>query len=342
MQLEQAIDLFLDHRRRRTVGTRSQYRRWLVTWLTWLNRQGRPSDIASIEIADFRNFLTYLEQEHIPHGENPRRPALSRQGLQPATIAAARRTRRAFWRFLDNEELLTPRQSRFFGNNRIPLPEVIEPPRPYIEHETLTRLLEACGDGLDETSARNRTILLLLYESGMRVGELCALDDCNVKLRERQAMVLGKGNQWRPVFWQPAGGFALIRYRLLRRGPRDAGPLFRGTSSYNDGGRMSPDSMRSIIKRIAKNADIALPEGCPVHWFRHGFAKRALEAGLDRSLVGQLLGHRNAKTTERYVREFPVRLKAHYDAAFRVTLQRGQTPSPDHSDAASSLLDGLR
>jgi integrase len=51
----------------------------------------------------------------------------------------------------------------------------VEQPRPYCDPATLEALLEACGDGLDETSARNRAILLLLYESGMRIGELCAL-----------------------------------------------------------------------------------------------------------------------------------------------------------------------
>ncbi|HET9222665.1 MAG TPA: tyrosine-type recombinase/integrase, partial [Roseiflexaceae bacterium] len=49
---------------------------------------------------------------------------------------------------------------------------------------------------------------------------------------------------------------------------------------------------------------------------RHSFAKRALEAGLDLSQVGQLLGHRNPKTTTRYLQEYPVRLKALYDVAF--------------------------
>jgi site-specific recombinase XerD len=79
---------------------------------------------------------------------------------------------------------------------------------------------------------------------------------------------------------------------------------------------MTPDAIRGRIKRIAEEAGITLPQGCPVHWFRHSFAKRALEAGLDLSQVGQLLGHRSPKTTTRYLQEYPVRLKALYDVAF--------------------------
>ena len=79
---------------------------------------------------------------------------------------------------------------------------------------------------------------------------------------------------------------------------------------------MTPDAIRGMIKRIAAEAAITLPKGCPVHWFRHSFAKRGLEAGLDLSQVGQLLGHRNPKTTTRYLQEYPVWLKALYDVAF--------------------------
>jgi site-specific recombinase XerD len=305
MHIDEAIRQFMDHRRSRALGTRRHYQYWLTEWRDWRTAHDLPYEIAAVEIDDFRGFLRYLEDEHIPHSDNPYRPAENRCGLMPASIGAAYRTLRSFWYFLDHEELLTSRQARFFKNNRIPIPEVIEAPRPYCDPETLAELLAACGDGFDEESARSRAMILLLYESGMRIGELCALEDEHVLLRQRQAQVRGKGNRWRPVFWQPPGAVALIRYVLLRRGPRGNGPLFRGVSPQNDGGRMTPDAARSLVKGIADDAGITLPPGCPLHWFRHSFAKRALDAGLDLAQVSQLLGHRNANTTMRYVRENP-------------------------------------
>jgi len=330
MQIEQAIRMFLDHRRRRCVETRRHYQRWLTEWRDWRTRRNLIDDVAAVEIGDFRDFLKYLEEEHIPHIRNPRRPALKQCGLQPASVAAARRTLRSFWIFLENEELLTARQARFFGNNRIPAPEVVESPRRYCDEQTLALLLAACGDGFDEESARNRAIIFLLYESGMRVGELCALEDSHVDLRERQAHVFGKGKRWRPIFWQPPGAVALIRYVLLRRGARENGYLFRGTSDRNNGGQLTPDTVRCLIKRIASNAGISLPPGCPVHWFRHSFAKRCLEAGLEDSRVSQLLGHRNLKTTARYTLEYLVRLKAMYDSAFCPGLSKSKAPITAH------------
>jgi hypothetical protein len=83
------------------------------------------------------------------------------------------------------------------------------------------------------------------------IGELCALEDPYVKLRERQAQMLGKGNRWRPIFWQPPGAVALIRYVLLRRGPRDRGALFRGTSQRNDGVPMTDGETRSWACQVS-------------------------------------------------------------------------------------------
>jgi site-specific recombinase XerD len=317
MKIPRAIELFLDHRRRRTRETRRQYRRWLTDWSAWrLRRPDAGEAVADVSIDDFRDYLHYLEVAKRPFEDHPYPHETNQIGLKPASVAAARRTLRAFWRFLDGEELLTPTQTRFFTNDRIPAPIVEEPPREYCDEATFQRLLAACDSACAETAARNRAILWLLIESGMRVGELCSLDDRYVDLRERQAMVRGKGRHWRPVFWQPPGAIAFIRYILVRRGPRDIGPLFRGTSIRNNGGAMSPDSVRNTIKRIARAAGVALPAGCPVHWLRHSFAKHALEHGLDESQVGQFLGHRDPASTRIYTRDTPARLKALYDQTF--------------------------
>jgi len=80
MRIDTAIQLFLDHRRRRTPGTRQHYRRWLMEWRDWRAARDLPEDLPAVEIDDFRLFLRYLEDEHIPHIRNPRRPAMSRRG----------------------------------------------------------------------------------------------------------------------------------------------------------------------------------------------------------------------------------------------------------------------
>ncbi len=95
----------MDHRRRRAIGTKQHYQYWLTEWRDWRTAHVLSNEIAAVQIEDFRGFIRYLEDEHIPHSRNPHRPAVNRHGLMPASVNAAYRTLRSFWIFLDNEEL---------------------------------------------------------------------------------------------------------------------------------------------------------------------------------------------------------------------------------------------
>lgn len=306
MQLESAVEQFLEQRRLsgRAVNTICLYRRELTTWRRWREGQGLEAVTERIDLVELRGFFTYLRDTHTPHQDNPCRPAQVGKRLAPATIDSYWRTLRAFWRFLDGARLLTLEQREEFNPLQIPRPFVEEPPREACDDEIFDRLLAACGDGQTEHSARNRAICLLLYESGMRIAELCSMDDDRIWLTQFRARIRGKGGKWRPVFWQTRGASALARYILLRRG-KSGGPqpLFRGCSSRNNGGRLTPDAVRNSIKRLAHDAGIKLPPGAPLHFLRHGFAHAALEHGADISEVSELLGHASLTTTMRYLRE---------------------------------------
>lgn len=311
MELDRAVEMFLDHRRHRAAGTRRQYRYWLTLWLGWRLKRGAGPRVVDVGIDDIRGFMRYLENEHIAHSSNPCRPAAKEPGLEPASIAAAKRTIRAIWSYLDGEELLSPQQARFFRNNRIVTPPIEEEPRPYCDEETFRQLIAACDDGGDDVAC-NQAILWLLYDSGMRVGELCHMEDARMELAKRRASIRGKGARWRHVFWTPPAAVALISYVLQRPGPRGTGPVFRNSM----GESLTPDAVRARIKRIAARAGVMLPPGCPVHWFRHAYPKRAYEGGLADLQVSQLMGHSSLEMTQRYAREFPDRLQAIYDSAF--------------------------
>jgi site-specific recombinase XerD len=173
---------------------------------------------------------------------------------------------------------LSSEQQRFFS--RIAAPSVPDDPRPSVDDDTIKKLLRACGDGGDEESARNKAIVLLLSETGMRISELCALTDATTEPAKRRARVIrAKGGKHRMVFWQPPGAAALARYLLLRRGKTGGAAMFRGCSIRNNGGAITPDLVRSCLKRIAKAARIKLPKGAPLHAIRHGFAHAAIENG---------------------------------------------------------------
>ena len=316
MEFQEAVELFIAGRRRANCasGTLKLYRHHLTTWHQWLIGQHRSTAIAELSIAELRDFADYLLSDYVAYSSpTSSRPPLKRP-LSDNTRASYHRTLRAFWSFLEIEGALSPEQRLFF--KRLPAPRVPEDPRPATDEDVVKRLIAACGDGSDEESARNRAILQLLAETGMRIGELCALTDEVTDTRRRRARILRpKNKRHRMVFWQPSGAAALARYLLLRRG-KVGGPLFRGCSIRNNGGALTPDAVRKAIQRIAEDARIALPFGAPLHSIRHGFAHAALDAGAEITDLADLLGHADLETTRIYLRNDDTRLAAAYERIF--------------------------
>lgn len=293
MDIDEAIRRFMDHRRRRRVAgsTLELYGRQLADWVRWRANAGLQTALESVSIDDLRAFFGYLDD----------------RSLAPRTMHSYYRTLRALWRFLQFEEtdqgesVLTLPQYRFFANNRIPLPEILQREQPAISDEMYKSLLFMAQSNTDpEEALRNEAILRLLWESGMRVHELAALSHEHVNFQLRRATIIGKGGKQGLVFWGAAASSALLRYVAVRRGP-DTGTLLRGVSSRNDGGPVTPNLIRCMIKRLARRAGVALPTGSPCHSFRRAFARRARMAGASLEEVGELLRDETPSVIKAYV-----------------------------------------
>jgi site-specific recombinase XerD len=301
MNLDEAIRCFLKHRQARRVasGTFELYSRQLADWSAWRASHGLNEELTTVSLDELRDYLYYLATER--QGRHSNEP-----GCAPNTVHSMHRTLRALWNFLSYEEdaegvgILKPTQERFFKNGRIPLPAIPKRERPAISPQLLDALLEAVGDDHDEQSERNRAILLLLYESGLRAYELCSLHDADVDLRDRAAVIIGKGDKEAVIFWGPRAHDAILKYLRLRRGPL-GGPLLRGCSSRNDGGPITDNLIRMVVKGLAADAGVVLPKGAPVHAFRHGYARDLRRRGATREEVRDLLRHEDLKTTQIYL-----------------------------------------
>ena len=299
MTLDDAITLFLNHRRRLqlTPGTLANYTRHTRAFATWRTEHGCSPDLANVTLWEMQDFIEHITKTHTPH-----------------TAASYWRDVRGLWNFLTGEGLISQTQALFFANRRIPRPRTPDhEPRPYCDDEKLQEMLDACGDENSEAGARDRAIICMLFETGLRVSELAALTDDDVDLRKRYALVEGKGGKKAYVYWGPTTSVYIIKYRQIRRG-QYGGPLFR---SVREDGRddvpMNRDSIRHMFRRLG----VELPKGSPVHFLRHGFAHKALDAGLDLSQVQQLMRHSQPKTTMIYLRERPEKLQRLHDRIYR-------------------------
>lgn len=317
MELDTAIERFLQQRTGViTDDSVALYRRELATWTRWRESHDCRSPLELITLDELDRFFYYLANEHIPHRHNPSRPAAPKTGLSPETVAAYRRVLRAFWRFSDARRWLSDDQRGFFGREGVRIARVPEVARPVYEESQFSEMLTACGDGQTEESARDRTLLSLLWQSGARITEILSIDDERLDLKRKRARIVGKGKIERMVRWAAIAQSELLRYLQLRRGT-SGDPLFRASGPLaGEATRLTTNVARSRFKRIMEAADIDLVDGSPLHAFRRSFIQRGIDDGMDISDVSQLAGHRNIETTMRYARRNEEKLQEIYESGY--------------------------
>ncbi|TDD14728.1 tyrosine recombinase XerC [Nonomuraea diastatica] len=160
---------------------------------------------------------------------------------------------------------------------------------------------------------RDQALLELLYATGVRVSELCALDVDDVDRDRHVIRVLGKGRKERSVPFGLPALRALDRWcihgRPLWARARSGPALFLGVR----GGRIDAGTVRRVV-----HARLAQVEGAPdmgPHGLRHTAATHLLEGGADLRSVQELLGHASLNTTQIYTHVSIERLRAAYRQA---------------------------
>ncbi len=170
---------------------------------------------------------------------------------------------------------------------------------------------------------RDVAILELFYSTGMRIAELCGMEEERLNLNEGIALVRGKGRKERlaPIgqpavtamrkwmaardAWWEREGFGEPDVHGVRRRP----PLFVSRG----GGRLTPRSVERMLKKHLATAGLD-PEITP-HTLRHSYATHLLDGGADLRSVQELLGHANLGTTQIYTHVSIEHLKEEYRKA---------------------------
>jgi site-specific recombinase XerD len=214
--------------------------------------------------------------------------AIRRDSVRPTTLSVEFRALQQFFRWcLEEDEIdRSPME-------RMKAPRVPDAPVPVITGAEFRRLLKT-AEGRDFNARRDVAILLLLYDTGVRRGELEGLTVDDVDLRQGLTYVTGKGRHTRAVRFGTKTAVALDRYLRLRRGHRraDSPALFLG----QDG----PLTGSGFAQIIAKRCAIAgLPRLHP-HQFRHTFAHEYLANDGQEGDLQRLAGWRSPQMLRRY------------------------------------------
>jgi integrase/recombinase XerC len=194
-------------------------------------------------------------------------------------------------------------------------PRAHRPLPPALGHDDVRQLIDAAAEhaaGGGPTGARDLAILELLYATGIRVGELCALDVDDLDEGRRVVRVLGKGRKERTVpYGVPAerAVHAWLAHRSALARPGSGPALFLGAR----GGRIDPRVVRSMVH--ARLAEVPGAPDLGPHGLRHTAATHLLEGGADLRSVQELLGHASLATTQIYTHVSAERLRAAYTQA---------------------------
>ncbi|MEC4889070.1 MAG: site-specific tyrosine recombinase XerD [Nitrospira sp.] len=257
------------------TNTLEAYRRDLSKLQAFLNRQQLPMD-APVSPPQVVGFLASLNAE----------------GLSPVSMARTVSALRGWFRFLVREGIIEANPTRDLATARrgIKLPGTLT-------MAEVTALLELPAVQTVE-DARDRTMLELMYASGLRVSELVALELARLDLTVGCVRVYGKGAKERLVPIGEAAREALVQYLeqvrpvILRR--RSSRALFVSRR----GGALTRQAFWKIVRQRARRAGIAKP--ISPHMLRHSFATHLLEGGADLRAVQVMLGHANIATTQIY------------------------------------------
>ncbi|MDP3726171.1 MAG: tyrosine-type recombinase/integrase [bacterium] len=275
---------YLEIEKGRSLKTVENYGRYLERFLSFA-KINSPEDITDDVVRRYRLWLNRQTVQR-PAGEE----SLKKKTQNYHLIAL-----RTFLKYLGkrDEKTLSP--------EKIELAKVGERNIDIISNEELERLLEA-PDGADIKNLRDKAILELLFSTGLRVSELCALSRY-IDLKKDEFSVRGKGDKVRLVFLSARAKDALKKYLNKRTDVDDA--LFvripKATPRKNSGqasSRLTPRSVERIIKYYAIKAGI--DKKVTPHVIRHSFATDLLENGADLRSVQVLLGHANIATTQIY------------------------------------------
>ncbi len=290
--LKQQFLEYIEIERGRSLHTVENYDRYLTRFLDFA-KTDNPGDIKDELVRQFRLWLNRQSTgNNRATGET-----LSKKTQNYYLIAL-----RAFLKYLARQEV------KSMPAERIELAKVGERTLDLITQAELTRLMDA-PKGTDLKSLRDRAILELLFSTGLRVSELCALP-ADMDLRTDELSIRGKGGKVRVVFLSDTAKQATKAYLTARKDMSDA--LFiqinehKGKTSGKSGAKLqtkdaTPLTRRSV-ERIVKQYAIksGISKKVTPHVMRHMFATDLLSNGADLRSVQAMLGHANIGTTQIY------------------------------------------
>ena len=283
---------YLAAERNYSSATIGSYAKDLSMFQEFLEEQNPDASWTAVEAEDVREWVIYLMDE---------------QKMAASSVNRRLSAMRSFYKYL-----------RRVGRVSInPMEKVVAPkkkrPLPYYVRESeMDRLLELTAEDRSFKGIRDRLVLMMFYETGIRRAELLGMTDASVDLVTKQIKVTGKRNKQRIVPFGEELESEIKAYQTAREetlGQRTFPALFvteKGTA-------MNETQVSKIVKENLSKVT-TIKKRSP-HVLRHSFATAMLNNKADLTSIQKLLGHESVSTTEIYTHVSFEELKSEYKNA---------------------------
>lgn len=255
-------------------GTIRNYTSTLAAWADWVAAQ----DDAPFALAD-------VAKEHVTRfiGERTQIEA-------PSTVLTRFRHLRAFFKWAEREEIIEKNPMRTLHEPSAP----VQPP-PVLTSAQLRAIFTTTRADRSFFGVRDYAMLLVLADTGMRVGELVGMHLDDIDFDAGSIEVLGKGRRRRRVAFQPKAGKAMLAY--LRARAKHSGAVGTDRVWIGQRGTLREAAVWGIVKARGEDAGV---EGVFPHLFRHTMAHRFRVKGGQDSDLQSLGGWRSPAMLARY------------------------------------------
>jgi site-specific recombinase XerD len=215
--------------------------------------------------------------------------ARRRGEVAPATLSIEYRALQQFFRWAAEEDEIPASPMA-----KMTAPRVPDKPVPLVPVDVVQKLLKTTT-GRELVDRRDAAIILMLFDTGIRRGELAGLKLADVELKDRLAYVTGKGGHTRAVRFGSKTAIAVDRYLRLRKNHKN----YAGSEALWIG-QDGPLSVSAFGQMIAKRAAAAGLPRIHAHQFRHTFAHTWLAEGGQEGDLMRLAGWKSRQMLGRY------------------------------------------
>lgn len=287
-EIEKHVNTFLEYleiEKNSSKLTIRNYKFYLKRFSEWLATNQPQTSLKKINVDTVRRYRVWLSDYVDEKGITLMRVT------QSYHIIALR----SFLRFMvrNDYDTLSP--------EKIDLPKGESKSLKFLGPDHMRELMNSV-DTSSEKGLRDRSILELLFSTGLRVSELCRLNRDQMNFKTQEFGVVGKGGRARVVFLSDSAIFWLQKYFDARED--NFQPVLiryaKGVDPINQGERMrlTPRSVERIVTKYVRKSK--LPVDATPHTLRHSFATDLLYNGADLRSVQEMLGHKNISTTQIY------------------------------------------